>query len=118
MLTDHSSKAHGGIGTFPALEGVPFGELQFYFPHAVVLGLINQQTDYCQLNPPPGQRVAAGDELVMLRPGALGRRYAPLEEAVQADPGPAWDPAAYLLKARDEQPLGAVWLLLGSTLKL
>ena len=83
-------------------EGVAFGDLLRYF-----LGLINQQMSYCQLNPPPGRLMAPGDELVMLRPGSLGLRYAPLEEAVQADPGPGWDPA-YLLKTRDEQPLGAL----------
>lgn len=106
-LTDFFSPAHGSIDNCPEVEGLTFGELHFRFPDALVVGLANQETSAYQLNPPPGTRVQPGDDIITMRP----ERWAPgayhaLPEATPVDPGPAWDPCRYIMRSRDEQPMG------------
>ena len=92
------SPAHAFIDTCPELLGLPFGQLHFLFPDAVVVGLHNSRTGYCQLNPPPERLVQQGDDVVTLRPGRMGLTpYRPLRQAVRVDMG-SWRPEQYTLR--------------------
>ncbi|KAL4421222.1 hypothetical protein ABPG75_010513 [Micractinium tetrahymenae] len=106
-LTDFYSVAHAFIDRLPEVEGRAFGELFRYFPDAIVVGLQNLGQGYCQLNPPPEQRVAPGDDVITLRPGKHGAGpYHALAEPIAVGPGEGWDPRRYVMTSLDEQPLG------------
>lgn len=106
MLTDFSSTAHGVINGYPELEGLPFKDLHSRFPYATVMGIMNDSSGKCILNPNPDQVIEPGDEVMMLRPGPFEpETYPPILHPPAVSLG-RWSPGQYTLEVNVAKPSG------------
>jgi hypothetical protein len=69
-LLDFYSPAHASIDSCPQAAGLPFAQLHFLFPDALVVGLASGGS--YRLNPPPETVVGPGDDVIALRPERWG----------------------------------------------
>lgn len=109
MLTDYGSLAHACLYSFPQLAGKRFDSLYAYFPYSLVMGVQSSEEGTCELLPAPSRVVQPGERLVMLSPGLHEgeSEELPLEAPLVPQPTRPWDPTTYVLRSKDDAPLGA-----------